>query len=113
VWGRGGGTEWCVGTGSQGIATEGLTPSEPRYRSVLGIWNFQDWAHSSATFLFSFFQAGSLSAPTLPSSSCLIKNIYIYLLVLPFYSEYILVILFLICVESVLPQLNSLLPYSL
>jgi hypothetical protein len=94
-WCGGGGTDWCVGTLSQGIASEGLTPSEPRYRSVLGNWNFRTGPTPLQLFLFSFFQAGSLSAPTLPRSSCLIKNIYIYLFVLPFYSEYILVIYFL------------------
>ncbi len=70
------------------IATEGLTPCESNYTSVLGNYNFRTRPTPQQPFCL------ASSAPTPPSSSCSIKNIY-FLFVLLFCSEYILVIYFL------------------
>ncbi len=61
--GGGGGTDWCVGTGSQGIATEGLTPCEPRYRSVLGNWNFRTGPIPLQLFCLAFFRQAPFQLP--------------------------------------------------
>jgi hypothetical protein len=93
--GGGGGTDWCVGTLSQGIATKGFTPSEPNYRSVLGNCSFRTGPIPQQLLCLAFFRQAPFQLP--------------HLLVLVVQYSYFV----LICVESVLSQLNSLLPYSL
>jgi hypothetical protein len=56
-----GGTDLCVETGSRGIATEGLTPSEPNYRSVLG--KFRTGPTPQQLLCLAFFRQASFQLP--------------------------------------------------